>query len=277
MAKAKKTTKSPLEQEYKKELNRIKQFLRRANKRGFVWVKDPVPKQPKKITQKSVERLKKLTPEVLYKKGEYAEPETGLLIPGATGRKRERKLAIEKAKETRRKNKNKDKKKNKKEEKQPDTELTIESTTNQKTAPPEDIKTKELKGEHPSESGTVDDIEFYDDDFYDIENNYIPEFVDIALTSFTDTLEKFKNASGTPILREWFNTLLRDHGKYHVAQMLQDAAEQGIELKYEIAYNGELTNSFITEMMDYLPDAGNWYKDSVMDMLEEFENWGMPQ
>lgn len=85
------------EQLYKKEVRRLHQFLRRAEKRGFSFPANIIPKQPKRITIKSVQRLQKLTPEKLYKKATYIEPATGKVVTGEQGRKLERQRAARKS------------------------------------------------------------------------------------------------------------------------------------------------------------------------------------
>jgi hypothetical protein len=65
MAKKRKQTES--EKLYSKQLKRIKQFIRRAEKRGFIFEEDIIPQKPKKVTKASVRKLEKLTPEKLYK------------------------------------------------------------------------------------------------------------------------------------------------------------------------------------------------------------------
>lgn len=94
MAKRRKLT--PAEQAYNKEVNRINRFIKAAQKRGFLFNQKTLPPRPKKITQASVSRLKKITPDVLYKKATYMT-EDYKFLSGEEGRKRERQLAAEKA------------------------------------------------------------------------------------------------------------------------------------------------------------------------------------
>ena len=70
---AKKRKQTETEKLYSKQLKRIKQFIRRAEKRGFVFEEDIIPQKPKKVTKASVRKLEKLTPEKLYKKSLYLE------------------------------------------------------------------------------------------------------------------------------------------------------------------------------------------------------------
>ncbi len=91
--------------DYKKQVRRIKQFIRRAEKRGFSFNFE-LPKKPKRITQASINKLARITPEYLYKKAVYGGAETfGEVIPALQARKKERSTAAKKAAETRKKSK----------------------------------------------------------------------------------------------------------------------------------------------------------------------------
>ena len=270
MAKQRKTTKATPEQEYKKELRRIQQFMRRASKRGFVWEESPVPKQPKKITNKSVARLKKITPDVLYKKGEYIVTETGELISGTKGRTLERKIAAEKAAQARKAKQAKGKKSSKPKDKK-DTKPKDKKETKNKDK--KDTKPKNKKDSKPKtpQKPKEDEAEpDYDDTYY-------PNFTDIVLSNFHAQLAQFPNAEGTPILLAWFDKLLTDNGREAVAQMLQDGAEQGILITWETVYKSVNTKTYMTEMMNHLPDQGSIYADQIMDMMEQFEWWEQPE
>lgn len=86
-----------------KERRRIQSFINRATKRGYEFSESILPKIPKKITQASIRRLKKLTPDTLYSKAIYASEKTyGEIIQGKKARQIERKTASQKAAQTRR-------------------------------------------------------------------------------------------------------------------------------------------------------------------------------
>lgn len=89
------------EQQYNKELRRIKQFIKRAEKRGYRFDSDIIPDRPKRITKASVSRLKKITPTTLYKKS-TALSEEGKVVSGTERRVQERKISAQKAVQTRR-------------------------------------------------------------------------------------------------------------------------------------------------------------------------------
>lgn len=105
MAKKKKPTQ--LQLDYKNQVKRLKQAVKRAEKRGYIVPDNIIPERPKRITRKSVERLKKVTTKDIYAKAEKLDIETGELIPGETARKLERSEAAKKGAKTR---KNKDNK-----------------------------------------------------------------------------------------------------------------------------------------------------------------------
>lgn len=99
MAKRKQT---PAERDYSKQVKRIKQFIRRAEKRGYQFSEDVLPQKPKRVTQASVRKLAKLTPEKLYKKAAYGGlASEGEIVPATEGVKLERSLRAKKAAETR--------------------------------------------------------------------------------------------------------------------------------------------------------------------------------
>lgn len=91
---------------YAKERNRIKSFVRRAEKRGYIFPESIVPSIPKRKTEASIRKLKKLTKEALYSKASYGGAATfGEIVSGKEGLRLERQLRAKKSAETRRKNK----------------------------------------------------------------------------------------------------------------------------------------------------------------------------
>ena len=64
-----------LEKQYKQQLRRIKRRIKEYEKKGFKFPKPIIPKEPKKITDKSVEQLKRITPKVIRAKSVLPEGE----------------------------------------------------------------------------------------------------------------------------------------------------------------------------------------------------------
>lgn len=82
-----------VEQDYNRNRRRIKDFIRRAEKRGFVFPKFTMPDRPYKITQKAVKELERWTPQKFYETGYYKTSWTGEVVPATKGRKMERQAA----------------------------------------------------------------------------------------------------------------------------------------------------------------------------------------
>lgn len=85
-----------------KELNRIKSFVHRASKRGYIFDQNVIPEMPKRITKSEVEKIKGITPQKLYKQAEFVVPHSGEIVSGTQGRKIERQIASRKSEATKR-------------------------------------------------------------------------------------------------------------------------------------------------------------------------------
>lgn len=99
------TKKSQLLKEYNKERNRIKRFIRNAEKRGYVFEPNLIPPKPKTITSGSIRRLSKIRPAQLYNKAYAISAVTGQPITVEQRKKEIREEASRKAWETRRREK----------------------------------------------------------------------------------------------------------------------------------------------------------------------------
>lgn len=88
-------------QEYDKQRKRIKQFVKRAEKRGYTFTGDVIPPKITDATIADVEGLQALTADVLYTKATYTDPTTGRTISGTKRRAIERSEAGKKAYKTR--------------------------------------------------------------------------------------------------------------------------------------------------------------------------------
>ena len=233
--------KSQVEIAYDKQLKRIKQFVRRAEKRGYMFGENIIPQKPKKITSKSVGRLAKLTPERLYKKAVYGGAETlGEIVSAKEGLKLEKKARIEKAQETRKKKKLK---------------TPIDYTG----------------GSNSTGYRVLDDTTFFDR---------------TVISNWYATLNTFANGEAYNLLRAWLGSLISQNGEHNVAQMLQQANENGHMLTYREVYSASNVMQYIGYMMDYLPDQGVLYKEQILDKMEymmamgdaieETEEWEYP-
>lgn len=99
------TKKAQLLKEYNKERNRIKRFIRNAEKRGYVFEPNLIPPKPKTITSGSIRRLSKIRPAQLYNKAYAISAVTGQPITVKQRKREIREEASRKAWETRRRKK----------------------------------------------------------------------------------------------------------------------------------------------------------------------------
>lgn len=81
---------TPIQQQYRKERRRIQNAMNRLEKQGYVLPEDLLPSMPKKVTQASINRLKKITTEAIYKKSKKLDFETGETTPGIVARDKAR-------------------------------------------------------------------------------------------------------------------------------------------------------------------------------------------
>ena len=93
---------SKLQEEYKRVRRNLLQKVRRAEKRGYIFESEVVPKIPKKITKGSINRLQKISSK-LYQKAEFLDVETGEILTSKEGRKLEKQRSRRKAQERKRK------------------------------------------------------------------------------------------------------------------------------------------------------------------------------
>ena len=78
--------------EYMRERRRIQSWLRRAAGRGFE-TQYKLPAIPKRITEASIRRLAKITPEYLYNKSIWVNSQTGEIFEGQQAKKAQRQFA----------------------------------------------------------------------------------------------------------------------------------------------------------------------------------------
>lgn len=228
---AKRHKQTPTKRAYSKQVRRIKQFIRRAEKRGFYFNENVLPQRPKRITQASVRKLAKLTPEKLYQKAEYGGTATyGEVVSGVKGARLERSLRAKKAAETR---------------KYRLAEPKQESTNTQGFVPPENIS---------------EDASFFDA---------------VVISGFKSHVRQF-NEHASNLLLSWLDRILVTNDVHDVATMLNDGAEAGLIVTYQIVYSQDKLTQYMSEMLDYLPEAGELFKAEMMDAMEEEEDYSSP-
>lgn len=229
MAKRRKQT--PAERAYSKQVKRIRQFITRAEKRGYQFSEDVLPQRPKRVTQASVKKLAKITPEKLYKKAVYGGLATmGEIVPAIEGLKLERSLRAKKASQTRK--------------------YRLAHPTQQPANTP---------GFEPPEN-ISEDATFFDA---------------VVISGFRSHVRQF-NERASGLLLSWLDKILSTNDAHDVATMLNDGAEAGLIVTYQIVYSQDKLTQYMSEMLNYLPESGPLFKAEIMDAMEEEEDYSSP-
>lgn len=228
---AKRHKQTPTERAYSKQVRRIKQFISRAEKRGFHFNENVLPKRPNRITQASVRKLAKLTPDKLYEKAEYAGALSyGEIVPSIVGLKLERSARAKKGAETK---------------KYKLSHPTQEPTNTKGFIPPENIS---------------EDASFFDA---------------VVISGFKAHVRQF-NEHASNLLLSWLDKILATNDVHDVATMLNNGAEAGLIVTYQIVYSQDKLTQYMSKMLDYLPEAGELFKAEMMDAMEEEEDYSSP-
>lgn len=93
-------------------------------------------------------------------------------------------------------------------------------------------------------------------------------FAKVVITNYLWEVGKFPN-SAYPIIKDWLDRLINSRGEQSVAEMLQEGANSGVILTYDVAYTEKLYG-YLADMLTFLPDSTDWEREEIM---EQFESW----
>lgn len=99
-------------------------------------------------------------------------------------------------------------------------------------------------------------------------------FDNVVISQWYGTLGEFSNGEAYNLLRSWMGNTIRTEGKHDTAIMLQDGAENGHLLTWEVVYSHDNAVLYIGYMLDYLPDEGVLYKEETLDKIEYMKRLG---
>jgi hypothetical protein len=278
----KKVKLTPLQKAYKKELQRLMSGVKKAEKKGYIFNENKLPKMPKRVTKKALNKIQHTKPL------DYA---TANVIKSKERTKKPNKEI----------NKTKEKIKIPEYEEPADNdyipswyEEQPEYTGDYYTEPEE---TPELEPEEAQEVITEDGYIINPDTgevkgkLHDRELNNLkhgktkegkkfsedeyPRFSTIVISNFREDISHFPQMA-EPMLGNWLNELINNYGEDDVAQMLEEAKADGIWIDYTIAYSRDNLLGMISQMMDYLPDASEQFKKDLADRFEFDEDWENP-
>lgn len=94
---------------FQKQRKRLLQAVRRAEKQGYIFQDNVVPQMPQRVTKKQLNKITNLKPKDLYKNAEWVDRETGEIFSAQERKEQVKRVAIEKAKETKKRKKEKSK------------------------------------------------------------------------------------------------------------------------------------------------------------------------
>lgn len=220
--------------EYRKQRRRIQSFVRKAEKRGYIFSENIIPAIPKRITAASIHRLENITPEKLYKKAAYVSELTyGEIVKAKTGRALEKKKSQEKRKETIRR-----KKEEKKRKKKPN-----------KPVKPLDF-TDNISDETLDTGG----------------------YAQVVILNFLTALEKYVRAEGYGILRRVIDDEIEKNGTNKVAKMITDMINEQGMIDGFVMYNETVLTTYISKMLKYMP-VDEETRTELYDALDNGEDF----
>lgn len=94
----------------------------------------------------------------------------------------------------------------------------------------------------------------------------------VIISNFRGIVRQF-NEAAQDLIFSWLDNLITSQGEEAVAEMLNKGAEAGLILTYKIVYSRSKILGFLAQMLDYLPEAGQLFKDQFMEAMEYEEDY----
>ena len=100
-------------------------------------------------------------------------------------------------------------------------------------------------------------------------------FDNVVISGFKAHVRQF-NERASNLLLSWLDRILATNDAHDAATMLNDGAENGLIITYQIVYSQDKLTQYMSAMLDYLPEAGPLFKAEIMDAMEEEEDFITP-
>mgnify|MGYP001305468652 CR=1 FL=1 len=97
----------------------------------------------------------------------------------------------------------------------------------------------------------------------------------VVISGFKQHVRQF-NERASDLLLSWLDRILATNDEHDVAIMLNDGAEAGNIVTYQIVYSVDKLHEYMSNMLDYLPEAGPLFKAEMMDAMEMEEDFSSP-
>lgn len=97
----------------------------------------------------------------------------------------------------------------------------------------------------------------------------------VVISGFRQHVRQF-NERASNLLLSWLDRILATNDEHDVAIMLNEGAEAGNIVTYQIVYSVDKLHEYMSNMLDYLPEAGPLFKAEMMDAMEMEEDFSIP-
>ena len=110
---------------------------------------------------------------------------------------------------------------------------------------------------------------------------YNPEFSGnlydrIVISNFRALISHF-NDYAKQYLNSWLDAIISQMDEHATAVMLDTGAENGLILTYKFVYRKDMLFNYMANMLDYLPEAGDFTKQNIMDAVQLEEDYQEPE
>ena len=95
-------------------------------------------------------------------------------------------------------------------------------------------------------------------------------FEDIVISNMLARVSQFRS-SLVPVFENWVDRLIQDNGRLAIAKMLQKGASEGKIVDFKVMYSETEMYKYFSDMLDFLPDQGDIYKEQVLEIIQEEE------
>lgn len=97
----------------------------------------------------------------------------------------------------------------------------------------------------------------------------------VVISGFRQHVSQF-NERASNLLLSWLDRILATNDEHDVAIMLNEGAEAGNIVTYQIVYSVDKLHEYMSNMLDYLPEVGPLFKAEMMDAMEMEEDFSSP-
>lgn len=108
------------------------------------------------------------------------------------------------------------------------------------------------------------------------QEEWFPQFHEIVISNYKAHISQFNERAYT-LLNSWLDRIISSVGEEQAAIMLNDGAENGEIVTYQIVYSSDRLTEYMANMLEYLPEAGTLFKEQMVEAFEYLEDWESPQ